>query len=185
MKIRTFIALEIPEYVIEYIFSILSKESQHKKFKWESKEKIHLTLKFIGDFEQDKILSLINDLSFLEEEKIQRIELKNFGMFYNKNAPTIFWAGLNISDVLFSIVERIENTLIKYDIQKEIRKFKPHLTLMRIKNYYDIDFLTRLKDVNFEPVVFESDKIVLFKSELHPTGSVYKSLHKFQLKKTE
>jgi 2'-5' RNA ligase len=48
--IRLFVALEIPGEIREYIFEQLKKSlPEFDRFKWEKKEKIHLTLKFIGN----------------------------------------------------------------------------------------------------------------------------------------
>jgi 2'-5' RNA ligase len=183
MKIRTFLALEIPNDVKEQIFNLINDFEEAKFFKWEQKHKIHLTLKFIGDIDNNLIPEIIEKLSFLNNLSTQTLELKNFGLFYNKKEPKIFWAGLNVSDELINAVNLIEDCLYEFGIEKERRNFKPHLTLLRIKNSAKTDFLSKLKDFNFEPIVFESDTIVFYKSELLPTGSVYKSLHKFQLKK--
>ncbi len=183
MKIRTFLALEIPDDVKEKIFNLINGFDETRFFKWELKHKIHLTLKFIGDIENNLIPTLTDKLNFLNNLSIQTLVLKNFGMFYQKTEPKIFWAGLNVSDELKNAVNLIEECLYEFGIEKEKRNFKPHLTLLRIKNNTKTDFLSKLKDLNFEPIVFESDKIVFYKSELLPSGSVYKSLHKFQLKK--
>lgn len=185
MKIRTFLALEIPDYVKEKIFNLINDFDDAKFFRWEQKHKIHLTLKFIGEIEKNLIPEIITKLNFLNNLSTQTLELTNFGSFYYKKEPKIFWAGLKVSDELINAVNLVEDYLYEFGIEKEKRNFKPHLTLLRIKNIAKTDFLSKLKDLNFEPIVFEADKIVLYKSELLPTGSVYKSLHKFQLKKTE
>lgn len=183
MKIRTFLALEIPDNVKEKIFNLINDFDEAKFFKWEQKNKIHLTLKFLGDIEKNLIPEIIAKLNFLNNLSTQTLELTNFGLFYHKKEPKIFWAELNVSDELINAVDLVEDCLYEFGIEKEKRNFKPHLTLLRVKKSAKTDFLSKLKDFNFEPIVFESDTIVFYKSELLPTGSVYKSLHKFQLKK--
>lgn len=183
--IRTFIALKIPEEIIENIFNLIYSIDNNYKFNWEQKNKIHLTLKFLGDIKPAIVPQIINELDFLNDFNVQSLELKNFGMFFHKKEPKIFWAGLNTSKELIEVVDKIELTLEKFGIEKEKRPFKPHLTLLRIKNNLNIDFLYKLVNFNFEPIVFQTDSIVFYKSELLPTGSVYKSLHKFHLKQKE
>lgn len=183
MKIRTFIALDIPEDVKELIFNIIDEYEESKYFKWEQRNKIHLTLKFIGDIEKSLIPEIIEKLNFINETYVQTLIIENFGMFYHKKEPKIFWAGLKVSNELVDVVKKIEDELVKYGIAKEKRDFKPHLTLLRIKNNRNTDFLEKLKELNFEPIEFEADKITFYQSELLPGGSIYKPLHKFQLKK--
>jgi 2'-5' RNA ligase len=185
MKIRTFIALEIPDDTIQQIFNLIENHSEAKLFKWENKDKIHLTLKFIGNIEFNLIPELIHQLQFLNEITVLKLSVSKFGMFYHKKQPKIFWAGLEISEQLMEIVNRIENVLLKYGIEKEEPNFKPHLTLLRIKNNNRTDFLAKLKELKFEPIVFHSDKIIFYQSKLHPSGSVYEPLHIFHLKKLE
>jgi 2'-5' RNA ligase len=57
----------------------------------------------------------------------------------------------------------------------ETRPFKGHLTLGRVKGKVAADRLqAALSEFNsFESDSFEADRIILFKSELHPTGAVY------------
>ena len=185
MKIRTFIALDIPNFVVEKIFEILTSQVGDKKVKWQSKDKIHLTLKFIGDFEQKLIPELVEKLNFLNDLQTQKIELTEFGFFYTNKSPRVFWIKPVISKELIKTVDEIEEVLLQYDIPKEKRKFSPHLTLLKIKNDEKVDFLNKLITLKFEPIVFESNLITLYKSDLHPSGAIYNSLHKFQLKKME
>jgi len=185
MKIRTFIALDIPLYAVDKIFEILFNQLGNQKINWQSSDKIHLTLKFIGDFEQKLIPELIEKLNFLNKLQSQKISLTKFGFFYNNKAPRIFWIKPIVSEELLKTVDEIENVLLQYSIPKEKRKFSPHLTLLRIKNDEKVDFLNKLISLKFEPIVFESNSITLYKSDLNPSGAIYKSLHIFQLKKME
>ena len=48
--IRLFVALKIPENIKEQLFNICHElVSDASLYKWETKDKIHLTLKFIGE----------------------------------------------------------------------------------------------------------------------------------------
>lgn len=184
MMIRIFIALEIPNEILEVAFeSVKRKINSFEKINWESKDKLHLTLKFIGDFDEAKIESLANDL-FMLFENIPKLNLQldKFGFFSNNNIPKILWLGLKENDNLNMLVNKIDELTFNYGIEKEKRKFKPHITILRIKNLDYINELYSLKEIKFENVTFESKRIHLFKSELLKTGSVYKSLKEFQLK---
>jgi len=65
MKIRTFIAIDIPEKIKDEIFEIekeLSKAAG-EGIKWEEKEKFHITLKFLGDVNEEAINSIYQTLN--------------------------------------------------------------------------------------------------------------------------
>ncbi len=185
MKIRTFIALDIPDFAIDKVYEILNSKIDERTIKWQPKNKIHLTLKFIGDFAQDLIPELVEKLNFLNELQTQKIKLTEFGFFFANKSPKVFWIKPVISEALIQTVDKIEDVMIKYGIPKEKRKFNPHLTLLRIRNDENVDFLDKLTTLKFEPIVFESNTVTLYKSDLRLSGAIYNSLHKFQLKTTE
>lgn len=184
MMIRTFIALEIPKNVLDFtIDSIRESVKSFDKIRWEKEDKLHLTLKFIGNFEESNIEYLIKDLNLLLEDfpKLD-LQLNKFGFFIKDNIPKILWLGLKENENLYKLVMKIDELTSQYRIEREKRKFKPHITLLRIKDLEYINELNTLKEIKFENVNFIADKIHLFKSELLKTGSVYKSLKEFQLK---
>lgn len=185
MKSRIFVALNIPDYAKEKLFGIIYQLHSDKSLKWETKEKIHLTLKFIGDVEDELIPQIKNDLLFLEEYKTQLLQITGFGFFFSYRVPRILWAGLKYSEELKSIAERLEDYFIRYGVEKENRPFKPHLTLMRIKNNPGEFFINKFKNSKFEPISFQSNSISLIKSELKPAGSVYTEINKYKLRPLE
>lgn len=180
--IRIFTALEIPGYVIDKLYetrkSICDDETN---FRWEPKEKIHVTLKFIGDVDQKLLNELIKELSFLESFKKLNAELFNFGFFYRDGSPVILRASLKLDSTADVIVTRLNDELMKFGIKKEKRKFTPHLTLLRIKKNPGQDFINSFAGFNFEPIKFQADTITLFKSELKKTGSQYFEIKKYKL----
>ncbi len=150
-------------------------------YRWEQKEKIHLTLKFIGDFEESKIPLLIEDLYFLESIKPFQSELTNLGFFYRDMEPKILWAGLKIEERVLELVDNLNSKLEKFGIKPEKRKFNPHLTLMRIKKHPDESFINEINNSSLEGIEFIANKISLMKSTLTKHGSTYNELNVFEL----
>ena len=64
--IRLFVALIIPEEIKNQIIEIRKDiYSDEEKYRWEDNFKIHLTLKFIGDVENELLEPILQELSFL------------------------------------------------------------------------------------------------------------------------
>lgn len=185
MKSRIFIALNIPDEAKDKLFEIINQLHTDKDLKWEMKEKIHLTLKFVGDVDYELIPEIKNELEFLQEYRSQKLQITGFGFFFRFKEPKILWAGLKFSDELKLIAQRLEDYFTKFGIEKEKREFKPHLTLMRIKNNPGENFINKFKNSKFEPIDFQSNSISLIKSELKPSGSVYTEIKKYILRPLE
>ena len=70
----------------------------------------------------------------------------------------------------------------KFGIESEIRKFKAHLTLLRIKQEVTEKFIQRIKSYKFEKIIFTANKIALVQSKLSKEGARYKDLKTYELK---
>lgn len=184
MKSRIFVALNIPDEAKDKLFNNI-RQLHNENLKWEKKEKIHLTLKFVGDVDDNFLSEIIDDLNFLEEYKTQKLQITGFGFFFRFKEPKILWAGLKFSNELKLIAQRLDDYFTKFGIEKENRDFKPHLTLMRIKNNPGESFINKFKNSKFEPIEFQSNSISLIKSELKPSGSVYTEIKKYNLRPLE
>jgi len=182
MTIRTFIALELPEAVINKIIQIRN-ENAGLNYKWEPKNKLHVTLKFIGDID----VNIIEQISLEIEKLISEygtfnLSFKKFGMFYKDKKPKIFWIGLDENENLSKFAHEIDKICNKFGVQKEQRKFNPHITLLRIKEKDNTKPLEKLLKFDLHEINFSADKVTIFKSELLPAGSVYKSIKSFYIK---
>ena len=131
---RLFIALKIPDDVREKIFS-LPKDvvNNYNDHKWEPLDKIHLTLKFIGEVKEDLVRPINESINFVEEFPAYKCSLTKFGFFYRFKEANILWLGLSMDDSIKVLVKRIDENLAQFNIPAEKRDFKPHLTMMRIK----------------------------------------------------
>ena len=174
---RLFIAVEIPKNVKEEIIRI-QKEIGNEliKAKWLKENHIHLTLKFLGEVEEnklDKIKELLRNIRF-EQFKIYS---SNIGFFPNENYIRVLWIGLK-SDKIIELQKKIDNELLKL-FPKE-KKFEPHITLARIKYIKDKDkFKELIKNIKVEKIEFKVDNFKLIKSTLTKQGPIYEVIEEY------
>jgi 2'-5' RNA ligase len=182
--IRTFVALIIPEEIINQILDVRKRVlPEDGNYRWEDNSRIHLTLKFIGDIKENLLESIIDELNFLQTYNKIICCTEKFGFFFkSKDEPRILWFGLRVDNSLHKIVEELNQRMVKFSIPIEQRKFKAHLTLLRIKTTVTKDFIDGFLNANFPQINFVSGEIVLMKSELSPKGSTYTEIKKYYLK---
>ncbi len=183
MSDRLFIGLEIPEFVKDQI-------EKHKKeiygfqpgLRWEPKEKIHITLKFLGETEPSLVPEIKNRLRELgKDQKAFNLRIIKYGLFYRQGNPSILWAGLKHSPLLAQFADKINSELAPLGFRKENRKFKPHLTILRLKGNEDRRKIEDFVHYYFNPLTFTADNLVFFRSKLQPGGSVYKKIESIKL----
>jgi RNA 2',3'-cyclic 3'-phosphodiesterase len=179
--IRAFVAFPIPEAIMIRIYDIQERlKSYRLPVRWVKPENVHLTLKFFGEIS----LSTISDIGKVLEDTVQEYAplmffIKGLGVFPNIKKPRVLWIGIS-GDIkpLSQIQANLETNLERKGFAKENRSFKSHLTLGRIKgdihpeNLFDI--LRSFSDFTSEP--FEAKELVLYKSELNPSGALYTKL---------
>jgi len=179
--IRTFIAIELPETIITAISKIQEGvKSYGFNIRWVRPENIHLTLKFLGDTKEDET-DKIAKVIFESVKKYSPLSLfaKGIGVFPGIKRPRVIWVGMSGHlNPLFKLQKKLENGIEMLGFKKEKRPFRAHLTLGRIKDRIDPKrFGDTLRAFGgFESETFYADKVILYKSELKPTGAVYTQL---------
>ncbi len=184
MTSRLFIAAEIPILQRENLIRIRDEicETEYCAFKWEPIEKLHLTLKFLGDTNDEIIPEIIRSLySIAPDFKSVEVSYSRFGLFFRNGVPSILWAGLNYDHSLKILSERIQEKTTKFGFKKEKKKFKPHITLSRLKYLPPNVMLNGFMNYNFKEEKFFINEITLYKSELHKSGSIYQKIKSFRL----
>jgi len=182
--IRLFIALKIPGEIKEQIISLRKAAYDGPvKFRWEAPDKLHLTLKFIGDVRDEILDEVISSINFIEDYSKFNCSFTGFGFFFNRGLPKILWAGLKTDEKPAELAEKLNNIFsVHFSVPAEHRKFKPHLTLLRLKDKVDSKFIDSFTNFRTEAIPFVANEIALIKSELLPSGSVYTELKNFKLK---
>lgn len=185
MTNRLFISAEIPGEIKEKVIEIRDEiYGFDKNVRWEGKDKLHFTLKFLGDVEESKNQSIILEIeNILKNYKSINCSFTKFGLFKKGNLNAVLWLGINYNKELYTISETINNNFIKLGFEKERKKFKPHLTLLRIKGREDINKINNFLEYELPQINFQINEIALIKSELLRSGSVYKTIKNFELSK--
>jgi len=183
-QIRSFIAIELSPIIKSKIEEIQSKlKSSTSDVRWVRKEGIHLTLKFLGNIEEERI-SEISDIirKCSTDTTTFTLKVHSLGAFPNERNPKVIWVGAeDESGNLGKLQHALEKGLAKIGFKKEKRSFSPHLTLGRLRSPKGKSELTqRLENYkNYEFGTFEAKEVCFFKSELKPGGAIYTKLKTF------
>ncbi len=183
--IRIFFAVPIPEK-IKATLARFQDEMQNisGRVKWVRPEGMHLTLKFIGEVEQDRAEQLWTALDDLDFPAPFEVTLDKPGVFPNPRRPRILWIGLEHTEELVTVASQIDERLQQEGAEPESRKFHPHLTLGRVRGKglprpVIEDFL----NLAVPPQPMRMESVVCYKSDLQPSGAVYTALHTIHLEK--
>lgn len=161
---RLFVAIEPPQYVKDRLAEL---RKELKGFHWVPPDRMHLTLKFIGDVPgqfQKEIEAALD--SFVVHPFI--LPMRGVGAFPTPERAHAVWAGIdNGHPRLFQLQKRIEDALFNIGIEPEKRLYLPHITLARV-NHAAAEtvrqFLKRNQD--FESAPFRVDQFSLMRSEV-------------------
>lgn len=185
-SIRSFIAIDtLPEVKEEVAKLQETLRSTNAEVRWESREKVHITLKFLGNVEEAILQSMASQLE-TELAAFSPFVLiyQSVGCFPNLHRPRVIWVGaVNEDGTLGRAYEKIEEIAASYGFPREERQFHPHITVGRVKGSRNLKTLISEIEVAKFPVQQSAiNEIILMKSDLKPTGSVYTALRRFPLK---
>lgn len=184
-EIRAFIALpssaEVKRKLAEVQLELMSANAD---VKWDTPEKFHITLKFLGNCSKELLTQLMSSLqSSLQDVHSFEIVYRTIGGFPTIEHPKVVWVGAEMSQSLDQLHITVEETCTKLGFTKEDRRFHPHITLGRVKGNRSLHRLTeKLKSVTLEPLHVLYSEVLLMRSELQPTGSIYTLLNSIPLK---
>ncbi|MBP7791992.1 MAG: RNA 2',3'-cyclic phosphodiesterase [Candidatus Goldbacteria bacterium] len=150
-----------------------------KDLKFTKKENLHITVKFLGEIKEDKIEKIkeIIGESLNGVEKFA-ISCNRLSSFPSLTSAKVIWVNvIQGSKIIEKIYNRLEDKLEKTGIQKENRKYIPHITIARTRNAVDITDYLRNFDINSA-----AESIVLFKSDLKPDGPFYTKIFEHNFK---
>ena len=189
--LRLFVAIELPEAWLAALAQLQEEmrralaadpSSKDARVRWVRPEAIHLTLKFLGDAEEEKLESIKRALaSAVPERPGVKLALGRAGSFRDRRAPRVIWASLEADDRLRRLAERIETWLAAAGFPRDRRSFAPHLTLARLPEELTPPVRERVAEITTacplsDVAPFEVERVSLIRSHLGPGGAIYERL---------
>ncbi|MDA1036523.1 MAG: RNA 2',3'-cyclic phosphodiesterase [Chloroflexi bacterium] len=185
-QVRAFIAIDLPE-TIKASLATAIRELQAtlpgSEYAWVRAESIHLTLKFLGHVDSDRVPTIVKALAAAASD-ISPFDLRlaGTGTFPSGRRPNIVWAGLDGDlDALSTLRTHAVSAMTALGFAPERLTFRPHLTLARIRSRMSDGNVQALHDALAalaldadEP--FTVNELRLVRSELLPEGARYSTL---------
>ncbi len=202
--IRAFLATEMGEDLRREVARLQQQLKQQlpddlvrrSRIQWIQPSNIHLTLKFLGNTDERLVEPLREAISLrAAAQHAIHLPLERLGAFPGFQQPRVLWIGpseeweqADASQRLTELHRAIEECCRSFGWAPEGRSLSPHLTLARIKDEErHVGQVLVQSGVIERPValgILPIDRIVLVKSELRPTGSVYTKLWEVRLNRT-
>ena len=180
---RTFLALELPDPVKEHLSTVIDLLKQRiAGVRWIKPDALHLTLKFFGEISESKIKEILSVLKGVNEiHRVKPVHLKSIDAFPSMMRPKVLIVTIQEEvDNISSIFHDIENRLVSIGIEKEGRKFIPHITLGRMK---DSTPILKQRLVPLNETKFYMENLVLYRSTLTRKGAIHDPLSEIRFRK--
>jgi 2'-5' RNA ligase len=101
--------------------------------RWVEPENLHLSLRFIGEVPGGDEADIDEALATIEAPGFP-LALSELGFFDRRRRVHAVWAGIGMSEPMVRLRAKVEQALVRLGHEPEHRKFKPHVTLARMKN---------------------------------------------------
>lgn len=183
---RIFVAIDLSEAArTECVrhMDTLQRSFPNVQVGWERPEKLHITLKFLGDTDENTLANLqsaIGDIAARVEPF--KLRLAGPGVFPSRHRARILWVGIaDLARVIEPLQDKVEAACLDLGAQNESRDYAPHVTIGRIRKLNPMLVGEHLAGP-IEPVEFDVSEIVIYESQRRASGSVYGQVSGFQLK---
>lgn len=178
---RLFLAIELSDEWKDLIADYIKKFRQEpwaKSLRWTKKENLHLTLRFIGESDEDKLASLIQHTSQIIKSIIPFSLQTNLIQFFpSPHHPRVFAITISPSADLFQLQNAMENTAQLSGFAPDTRAFLPHITLAWLTSK-KINLLEKFS-LSLPPLTV--NHIVLMNSEEIDRQRIYTSIKHFYM----
>lgn len=153
--------------------------------RWVAEERLHLTIRFLGD----QPLAVIPDLRSAIDGVVARhadapLVLGGVGAFPNFRRARVLWVGVMPHPRLELLYHDVEAACVGLGFEADGRTFRPHVTLARLPDGTPEELLRDLsraaRAVAFSEVL-SVESVDLMASELTPTGPRHRLLHSSRL----
>ena len=185
---RLFVALPLPDGVAQ---SLLLVQGGVPGARWQTREQLHLTLRFIGEVDGQGAAMLDDSLAAIHVPAFE-LQLHTVGQFGGKEhrpgkpggfpsgratikSPHTLWAGVRRNERLEHLQRKVDIAIRRVGQPQDAHKFMPHVTLARLRHSEPgkvLEWLTH--HALYTSVEFSVRAFSLYSSKLTSDGSIYR-----------
>ena len=167
---RLFLGLTLPEDIRARLAGLCGGVPGAR---WVTPENLHLTLRFIGETEEETARDISAHMARVKELPFD-LTCRGVGHFGSGRRIRSLWAGVDPSPPLMALQEKVEVSAQRAGLPPEGRTFTPHIGLARFKSGTRVrlgDYLSG--NALFTAGPFTVDGFALFSSHLGAKGASY------------
>jgi len=186
MSLRTFIALDLDEPIRRKLMAVRDwLVSPADRVRLVESRNLHVTLNFLGDVPD----GLAGDVCSIVQQAADRIEpfsfeVRGIQVVPPAGAVRMLWAKVSDSSgQMAKLYEQLSLGLAGLGLRGEDRRFKPHVTIMRIKSL-KAPAAMRHQAREYADELFglqHADEVVAYTSQLGSAGAVYTPMMRAEL----
>lgn len=148
---RCFVAVVPPPEAIEHLDEFLDVRRDAAPFRWTTPEQVHLTLAFLGDVAERHLDELGERLERAAHRRHRvATRIAGGGAFPHVAGARVLWAGLELDEPDSLSVRRMAEgaraAASRTGIAVDGQRFKPHLTVARMRRPTEVTPWVRLLD---------------------------------------
>jgi len=167
---RLFVALSIPGAVAQ---SLMLIQGGVPGARWQGREQLHMTLRFIGEVDGREAAMLDDALADILAPAFS-LQLHGVGQFGNKQPHTL-WVSARKNEALDHLQRKVDSAIRRVGQPQDAHKFTPHVTLARLRHGDAgkvMEWLTH--HALYTSTEFEVGAFHLYSSKLTSDGSIYR-----------
>ena len=175
---RLFVGLSIPDTVAQQ-FMLL--QGGVPGARWQSREQLHLTLRFIGEVDGRDARAIDDALAGIDVPAFP-LQFHGVGQFGNKQPHTL-WAAARPNEMLDHLARKVDAAIRRVGQPQDAHKFTPHVTLARLK-HPQLDKVREwlVAHALSTSAEFTVDSFCLYSSKMTSDGSIYRIEQGYSLK---
>lgn len=139
---------------------------------WVPQENIHLTLRFVGEVDEREAALLDEALSTIERAPFE-LQIQGCGIFAQRRGPEAVWIGVNSTPGLVDLQSAIERASVRAGLAPEEKRFRPHITLARLKDVPQQRLQSFVAGHNLFKETVTVEEFTLFSSKLGSGDPIY------------
>jgi 2'-5' RNA ligase len=185
MSKRLFVSVGL-DGLAEEVAAVQKKFAGASGLNFTDPEQAHLTLKFLGDTDPDRVPALVEELTrSVEDSSVNPFtaEFGGRGVFPSLDYISVVWLGVRTgSEQLTRLHETVEERMVAMGFNPESHDFTPHVTLARMDHAGGKELVQNVVE-NDDPTVGtrQIEEIRLTESTLTADGPKYTTVDAVRL----